>query len=88
MNNMPVDLYIGGMEHAYLYLYFARCFTHFLHSLGLSPVKEPFCNLITQGMVKARSYRLKRSTKYLKPDQVYEECGKFFEKDTNAPIVT
>ena len=88
VNNMPVDLYIGGMEHAYLHLYFARFFTHFLHSIGLSPVKEPFCNLITQGMVKGRSYRVKSSTKYLKPDQVYEECGKFFVKDTNAPIVT
>lgn len=88
VKNMPVDLYIGGMEHAYLHLYFARFFTHFLHSIGLSPVKEPFCNLITQGMVKGRSYRLKSSTKYLKPDQVYEEDGKFYENDTNAPIVT
>jgi len=88
VKNMPVDLYIGGLEHAYLHLYFARFFTHFLHSIGMSPVKEPFCNLITQGMVKGRSYRLRGSTKYLKPDQVYEDGGKFYEIDTKAPVVT
>merc|ERR1719410_2497460 len=88
VKDMPVDLYIGGMEHAYLHLYFARFFTHFLHSIGKVPCKEPFLNLITQGMVKGRSYRLKSSTKYLKPDEVYEEDGKFFQRGTGAPVVT
>ena len=88
VKDMPVDLYIGGMEHAYLHLYFARFFTHFLHSIGKVPCKEPFLNLITQGMVKGRSFRLKSSTKYLKPDEVYEEDGKFFQRGTGAPVVT
>jgi len=82
-----VNLYIGGVEHAYLHLYYARFITHFLHSVGLCPVKEPFSSLITQGMVKGRSYRLKRSTKYLAADAVYEEGGKFYESGTDAPVV-
>ena len=88
VRDMPVDLYIGGMEHAYLHLYFARFFTHFLHSEGLVDCKEPFSSLITQGMVKGRSYRVKSSTKYLRPDQVYEEAGKFFTRESGAPVVT
>ena len=86
--NMPVDLYIGGLEHAYLHLYFARFFTHFLHWQGDVPCKEPFTSLITQGMVKGRSYRLKNSTKYLKPGDVYEEGGKWYQHETGAPVVT
>merc|ERR1712032_1359194 len=85
---MPVDLYIGGKEHAYLHLYFARFFTHFLHSEGLVPVKEPFSSLITQGMVKSRSYRLKSSTKYLREEEVYQKGEKYFQKDTDLPVVS
>ena len=55
--NMPVDLYIGGKEHATLHMYFARFFTHFMHSIGLLPIKEPFQSLLVQGMVKGKSYR-------------------------------
>ena len=52
-------LYPGGKEHAYLHLYFARFISHFLHSINLLGVQEPFSNLITQGMVKGQSYRIK-----------------------------
>ena len=47
--NLPVDLYIGGKEHATLHMYYARFLTHFMHQLGLSPVKEPFQSLLVQG---------------------------------------
>ena len=67
---MPVDLYIGGKEHATLHMFFARFVTHFLHSIGMSPVKEPFKNLLVQGMVKGKSYRIKGSGKYIHPTQV------------------
>ena len=69
-SEMPVDLYIGGKEHATLHLYFARFVTHFLHSIGISPVKEPFKALLVQGMVKGKSYRIKGSGKYIPPSQV------------------
>jgi leucyl-tRNA synthetase len=48
---MPVDQYIGGIEHAILHLLYSRFWTRVMHDLGLVKVKEPFSNLLTQGMV-------------------------------------
>ncbi|XP_059164459.1 probable leucine--tRNA ligase, mitochondrial isoform X2 [Physella acuta] len=67
---MPVDLYVGGKEHALLHLYYARFVSHFFHSIGLLEHKEPFKNLISQGMVKGESYRVKATGKYIPADQV------------------
>jgi len=53
-----------------MHLYYARFINHFLHDVGLVPCREPFVNLLTQGMVLGRSYRLKHSDKYLQPHQV------------------
>ncbi len=48
---MPVDLYVGGPEHAVGHLMYSRIWNIFLHNLGLSPVKEPFKKLVHQGMI-------------------------------------
>lgn len=54
-----------------MHLYYARFISHFLHSEGLVPTKEPFTQLLLQGMVMGKSYRLK-SGKYLRADEVKE----------------
>ncbi|KAG5875054.1 hypothetical protein JTB14_026185 [Gonioctena quinquepunctata] len=66
----PVDLYIGGKEHAVLHMYYARFMSHFLHSLGLLEEREPFKRLLVQGMVMGRSYRVKGTGEYLHESKV------------------
>ncbi|XP_053402024.1 probable leucine--tRNA ligase, mitochondrial [Mercenaria mercenaria] len=85
--NMPVDLYIGGLEHALLHLYYARFFSHFLCDQGMSCHREPFVNLLTQGMVKGESYRVQKTGMYLKPSEVEKVDGKYVQKGTGEKLI-
>uniref|UniRef100_A0ABM5GPM5 leucine--tRNA ligase n=1 Tax=Pogona vitticeps TaxID=103695 RepID=A0ABM5GPM5_9SAUR len=67
---MPVDLYIGGKEHAVLHLYYARLFSHFCHDQKMTKHREPFHKLLVQGLIKSRTFRLATTGKYLKRDEV------------------
>ena len=58
---MAVDQYIGGIEHACLHLIYARFFTKFLADIGLMKVREPFVNLLTQGMVIKDGAKMSKS---------------------------
>lgn len=87
---MPVDLYIGGKEHAELHLYYARFIGHFLHFLGLVPQPEPFKRLLVQGMVMGRSFRVKETGKYVTEPEVAivdAKKGKAVEKSTGKQVV-
>lgn len=68
---MPVDVYIGGMEHAILHLLYARFIHKFLNKIHeFEKPFEPFKQLITQGLVKSMTYKLKSNGKYLKPEEI------------------
>lgn len=87
---MPVDLYIGGKEHAVLHLYYARFINHFLNSCGLSPTSEPFSRLLVQGMVMGRSFRVKGSGRYVPETEVEIVNAKKNQavlKETKEPVV-
>eukprot|EP01017_Pseudomicrothorax_dubius_P048471 TRINITY_DN8826_c0_g1_i1.p1 TRINITY_DN8826_c0_g1~~TRINITY_DN8826_c0_g1_i1.p1 ORF type:complete len:521 (-),score=51.19 TRINITY_DN8826_c0_g1_i1:35-1597(-) len=67
---MPVDVYIGGMEHAILHLLYARFIHKFLFLHGFIPEhQEPFKQLITQGLVKGKTFKLKSNGKYTSSEE-------------------
>ncbi|MGB9613420.1 MAG: leucine--tRNA ligase, partial [Candidatus Margulisiibacteriota bacterium] len=73
---MPVDQYIGGVEHAILHLLYARFFTKVLYDLKLVPVDEPFTNLLTQGMVVKDGAKMSKSKgNIVDPDYIVEKYG-------------
>jgi len=67
---LPVDQYVGGIEHAILHLLYSRFFTKVLRDRGLLGFAEPFTRLLTQGMVQGITYKNPHSGKYIAPADV------------------
>jgi leucyl-tRNA synthetase len=67
---LPVDQYVGGIEHAILHLLYSRFFTRVLRERGLLGFDEPFRRLLTQGMVQALTYRNPSTGRYIAPAEV------------------
>ncbi|MDR1207846.1 MAG: leucine--tRNA ligase [Holosporales bacterium] len=84
---MPVDVYIGGVEHAVLHLLYARFFTMVLNDLGYINLREPFATLMTQGMVCHMSYQ-DENGKWLGPDEIEKDAsGGYVTKDGGRPVI-
>uniref|UniRef100_A0A671W748 leucine--tRNA ligase n=1 Tax=Sparus aurata TaxID=8175 RepID=A0A671W748_SPAAU len=67
---LPVDVYIGGKEHAVMHLYYARFLCHFCKDQGLVAHREPFRKLLVQGLIKGQTFKLADSGQYLKREDI------------------
>lgn len=82
---LPVDQYIGGVEHAILHLLYARFFCYALKKCGYMDLEEPFKGMMTQGMVCHETYKNELG-KWVSPDQIRKEGSGYVENSTGAPI--
>ena len=82
---MPIDLYVGGSEHATLHLLYARFWHKVLYDAGHVSTKEPFQRLVHQGMIHKRSFRDARG-KYHYEDEVEERGGAWVLKGTDERV--
>lgn len=82
---MPVDLYVGGIEHAVLHLLYARFWHKVLYDAGYVSTKEPFQTLRNQGLVTARSFQ-RSGGGYVEPNKAFERDGQYFEEGTGEQL--
>ena len=82
---MPVDLYVGGAEHAVLHLLYSRFWHKVLFDLGLVHTEEPFHKLFNQGMILAYAYEDAAGSK-VPSDEVEDRGGKYFKKGTDIEL--
>ena len=83
---MPVDQYIGGVEHAVLHLLYSRFFTRALKQCGYLDLEEPFAGLFTQGMVCHQTYQSEDGD-WLFPDEVASTADGGFVDDHGRPVL-
>lgn len=83
----PVDLYVGGAEHAVLHLLYARFWHKVLYDCGLVSRKEPFQSLRNQGLVMARSFK-EKTGKYVEAEDVVEDQGVYLHKKTGEVLIS
>ena len=82
---LPVDQYIGGVEHAILHLLYARFWTRALKAIGRLDVEEPFRGLFTQGMVTHETYR-SADGQWVSPEEVEEQGGRLVLAASGEPV--
>lgn len=81
----PVDLYVGGVEHAVLHLLYSRFWHKVLYDCGYVAHSEPFQTLRNQGLVVARAYQNQRNV-YISVEDVEEKDGKYFHRETGEEL--
>lgn len=84
---LPVDLYVGGVEHAVLHLLYARFWHKVLYDCGYVSTPEPFKTLRNQGLITAISYQLPNGT-YVPIEEVYEDNGRYYHRQTKVELKT
>jgi leucyl-tRNA synthetase len=73
---LPVDMYVGGIEHAVLHLLYARFYTKFLYDIGVVDFQEPFKRLFNQGMITKDGAKMSKSKgNVVSPDELVERYG-------------
>jgi leucyl-tRNA synthetase len=83
---LPVDKYIGGIEHAVMHLLYARFFTKVMNEQNYVSVREPFKGLFTQGMVLHATYKDEHNN-WLYPEEVVKKGHEFFHKESGSLVV-
>ena len=82
---MPVDFYVGGVEHAVLHLLYARFWQKVLYDAGLVSCNEPFKKLVNQGMIVAYSYQ-DDAGKYYYPKEIEQRGKEYYVKGTDIKV--
>lgn len=83
---MPVDLYVGGAEHAVLHLLYARFWHKILYDLGYVSTLEPFQKLFNQGMIQSFAYKNKRGALVPVDEVIEQEDGSAVHKESGEPL--
>uniref|UniRef100_A0A0K0G4C9 leucine--tRNA ligase n=1 Tax=Strongyloides venezuelensis TaxID=75913 RepID=A0A0K0G4C9_STRVS len=86
VKSMPVDVYVGGIEHAAVHMFFARFISYFLKDIGVISCEEPFRNLVPQGIVRGRTFINPKNGEYVRKENVITKDGKFYDKLSNTEL--
>nr|CAH8838380.1 unnamed protein product [Trichobilharzia regenti] len=89
--SLPVDVYVGGIEHAIRHLYYARFIAHFLYDLNILPCREPFRRFLPVGLVLGQTYIEPQTGRFIpsvsvEKISVSDKKVQYYEKATNTPV--